>query len=231
VGAQWEATKTGRGAWVPPGGEALAFGGLIARPGFHPAEAGAPFPVTGRGGRGLDAAWGDAATAYLGTTVHGFPNLFLMSGPNTGLGHNSVIGIIEAQATYVLDALATLSQRPGQAFDVRADVQRDYNTWLQSRLANTVWNTGGCASWYLTRAGINTTLWPGFSAGFAWRLRRFGAGAYARAAQTLGISQNAVAASVRRLRLRCRGIILAEIMETVESREEAEEELRALFHS
>ncbi len=160
-------------------GEDLAFDVLIACTGFHAAEAGAPFPVTGRGGRGLDAAWGDAATAYLGTTVHGFPNLFLMSGPNTGLGHNSVIGIIEAQAGYVLDALATLSHRPGQAFDVRADVQRDYNTWLQARLAKTVWNTGGCASWYLTRAGINTTLWPGFSAGFAWRLRRFDAGAYA----------------------------------------------------
>lgn len=168
---------TPRGA-LTASGEDLAFDVLIACTGFHAAEAGAPFPVTGRGGRGLDAAWGDAATAYLGTTVHGFPNLFLMSGPNTGLGHNSVIGIIEAQATYVLDALATLSQRPGQAFDVRADVQRDYNTWLQSRLANTVWNTGGCASWYLTRAGINTTLWPGFSMGFAWRLRRFDAGDY-----------------------------------------------------
>jgi len=168
---------TPRGVRTADGRE-REFDVLIACTGFHAAEAGVPFAVTGRDGRELNTAWGAAATAYLGTTVHGFPNLFLMTGPNTGLGHNSVIGTIEAQAAYVLDALATLSRRPGQAFDVRADVQRDYNTWLQARLAKTVWNTGGCASWYLTRNGINTTLWPGFSATFTWRLRRFDAESY-----------------------------------------------------
>jgi cation diffusion facilitator CzcD-associated flavoprotein CzcO len=151
---------------------------IIACTGFHAAEAGVPFPVTGREGHDLNAVWVDAATAYLGTTVHGFPNLFLMTGPNTGLGHNSVIGIIEAQAGHVLAALAELSRRPGAAMDVRADVQRAYNVQLQSRLARTVWNTGGCSSWYLTRGGINTTLWPDFSAVFYRRLGRFDAGDY-----------------------------------------------------
>ncbi len=151
---------------------------LIACTGFYSAEAGVPFPVSGLGGRDLNAVWGDVATAYLGTSVHGFPNLFLMSGPNTGLGHNSVIGIIEAQAGLVLAALAELSRRPGATINVRAEVQEKYNQQLQSRLARTVWNTGGCASWYLTRGGVNTTLWPDFSAVFYRRLGRFNTGDY-----------------------------------------------------
>jgi cation diffusion facilitator CzcD-associated flavoprotein CzcO len=148
---------------------------LIACTGFHAAEAGVPFPVTGRNGRDLNTIWADAATAYLGTTVPGFPNLFLMTGPNTGLGHNSVIGIIEAQTRYILAAVAALSRRPEAVLEPRVEVQRDYNRWLQARLARTVWNTGGCASWYLTRSGINTTLWPDFSAVFYRRLGRFDA--------------------------------------------------------
>lgn len=151
---------------------------IIACTGFHAAEAGVPFPVTGRDGQALNAVWGDAATAYVGTTVHGFPNLFLMTGPNTGLGHNSVIGIIEAQAGHVIAALTELARRPGATMDVREDVQQDYNRRLQSRLARTVWNTGGCSSWYLTRGGINTTLWPDFSAVFYRRLARFNVADY-----------------------------------------------------
>src|SRR3546814_4552412 len=85
--------------------------------------------------------------------------LFIMTGPNTALGHNSMVYMIEAQASYVTDAIAQLARRPGAALDVDAAVQREYNTALQQRLAHTVWNTGGCSSWYRTRDGLNTTLW------------------------------------------------------------------------
>jgi len=146
---------------------------LIACTGFEAAEACAPFPVTGRRGVDLDSAWRDGPNAYLGTTVSGFPNLFIMTGPNTALGHNSMVYMIEAQANYVIDAIAQLAQRPGAALEVDAAVQRNYNSALQRRLARTVWNTGGCSSWYRTRDGLNTTLWPDFTFVFRHRLRRF----------------------------------------------------------
>lgn len=146
---------------------------LVACTGFEAAEACAPFAITGIGGLDLDQAWRDGQNAYLGTTVSGFPNLFIMTGPNTALGHNSMVYMIEAQANYVTDAIAQLARRPGAALDVDAAVQREYNTALQRRLARTVWNTGGCSSWYRTRDGLNTTLWPDFTFVFRHRLRRF----------------------------------------------------------
>jgi hypothetical protein len=101
-----------------------------------------------------------------------------MSGPNTALGHNSMVYMIEAQANYVSDAIAHLARRPGAALDVDAIVQREYNIALQQRLARTVWNTGGCSSWYRTRDGLNTTLWPDFTFVFRHRLRRFDPASY-----------------------------------------------------
>ena len=151
---------------------------LISCTGFEAAEACAPFPVAGRDGLDLDQAWCDGQNAYLGTTVSGFPNLFIMSGPNTALGHNSMVYMIEAQANYVSDAIAHLARRPGAALDVDAIVQREYNIALQQRLARTVWNTGGCSSWYRTRDGLNTTLWPDFTFVFRHRLRRFDPASY-----------------------------------------------------
>ncbi len=151
------------------------FDAIIACTGFNAAEAGAPFPITGLDDRGLDETWREGANAYLGTTVSGFPNLFIMTGPNTALGHNSMIYMIESQARYVMDALVQLAQRPSQALDVQADVQRRYNLALQQRLAGTVWNTGGCSSWYRASSGLNTTLWPDFTFVFRSRLRHFDA--------------------------------------------------------
>ncbi|MFY2764445.1 flavin-containing monooxygenase [Arenimonas sp. MALMAid1274] len=145
---------------------------IVACTGFEAAEAGVPFPVHGREGRELNAQWREGAQAYRGTQVSGFPNLFLMTGPNTGLGHTSVLLMIEAQAAFILRRLHALAGRVGQAMDVRAAAQADYNAWLQRRLAGTVWNTGGCRSWYLTGAGLNTTLWPGTTPAFERLLRR-----------------------------------------------------------
>lgn len=151
---------------------------IVACTGFHAAEAGAPFPLSGLDGRELDAVWREGPQAYLGTTVSGFPNMFIMTGPNTALGHNSMVYMIEAQARYVMDALAHLPRRPGQALEVTPAAQRRYNEWLQARLAKTVWNTGGCRSWYRASSGLNTTLWPDFTFVFRYRLRRFDADSY-----------------------------------------------------
>jgi cation diffusion facilitator CzcD-associated flavoprotein CzcO len=117
--------------------------------------------VHGRGGRALQDTWRDGAEAYLGTTVAGFPNLFLMTGPNTGLGHNSMIVMIEGQATFAAKAIE----------EARADVQARYVEWLRGRSAKTVWKSG-CMSWYLDRAGRNTTVWPGLASAYRARVSR-----------------------------------------------------------
>jgi cation diffusion facilitator CzcD-associated flavoprotein CzcO len=126
--------------------------------------------VTGRGGRSLRQEWErDGENAYLGMTVHGFPNLFLLIGPNTGLGHSSMIFMIEAQLAHLLQALDLLD-RTGYV-EVRADVQREFAREVQGALDHTVWNSG-CASWYLDRHGRNVAIWPGFSWSFRLRTRR-----------------------------------------------------------
>ena len=145
---------------------------LIFATGFQTAS-GHPFAVFGSGGLSLDEAWARGPRAYLGTTVAGFPNLFLMTGPNTGLGHNSMIYMIESQARYILDALRSMRRDRLRAVDVRAEVQEAYNVEIQARMARTVWATGGCRSWYMAPDGSNPTLWPDFTFRFRQRTRRF----------------------------------------------------------
>jgi len=142
---------------------------LALATGFEAAEIKAPFVIRGRHGRLLP----DGADAYLGTTFSGFPNFFMIIGPNTGLGHTSMIVMMEAQIGYILRALREMDRAELRLLDVREDVQRKYNERLQARLAKTVWNTGGCASWYRRKDGKNTTLWPGLTIEYRARMRRF----------------------------------------------------------
>jgi cation diffusion facilitator CzcD-associated flavoprotein CzcO len=146
---------------------------LVLATGFQAADAMAPFSIVGRDGADLNEAWRDGAKAYLGTTVPGFPNLFLIVGPNTGLGHNSMVFMIESQLRYVLDALERMDRAQLAAVDTRPDVAEAYNQRLQQRMQRTVWSTGGCSSWYQSRDGRITTLWPGSTLAFRWHTRRF----------------------------------------------------------
>jgi cation diffusion facilitator CzcD-associated flavoprotein CzcO len=150
---------------------------IVLATGFEAAEQVAPFEIVGRDGRELNGVWTDGAEAYLGTSVSGFPNLFMLIGPNTGLGHSSMIFMIESQVAYVVDAVKRMRARGLASVEVRPDAQAAYNARLQRRLAKTVW-ASGCMSWYLTRTGKNTTLWPGFTFEFRWKTRRFDAAAY-----------------------------------------------------
>jgi cation diffusion facilitator CzcD-associated flavoprotein CzcO len=132
----------------------------------------------GVGGRDLADVWAGGAEAYLGTSVAGFPNMFMIVGPNTGLGHNSMIYIIESQVRYIMQAIKTMRARKLRTVDVRPEVVRAYNERLQGMLRGTVWNTGGCKSWYLDANGRNTTLWPTFTFRFRSRLKSFKLGSY-----------------------------------------------------
>ena len=126
--------------------------------------------VVGADGRTLAEHWaGTGMQAHLGVTVAGFPNLVVLMGPNTGQGHTSVLLFAEAQARY-LAGLVRATRGRG-AFEPRREVQDAWNADLQRRLAPTVWNSGGCRSWYLDDQGRNTVLWPSTAASFRRRLR------------------------------------------------------------
>lgn len=144
---------------------------IVFATGFQAAEAVSPFDIKGRNGRLLADVWKDGAEAYLGTTISGFPNLFLIVGPNTGLGHSSMILMIESQVQYTLQGIRYILKKNMKFIDVRKDVQDRYNEEIQKRLSKSVWQTGGCVSWYNTSTGRNTTLWPGFT--FEFKARTF----------------------------------------------------------
>lgn len=146
---------------------------LIFATGFDAAESLSPFAITGLDGADLNQQWAaSGAEAFKGTTVSGFPNLFFLMGPNTALGHNSVIIMIEAQTRYAVAAIKTLLDNNLRSINLRPEPQRAYNDALQRKLDRTVW-ASGCKSWYRTSTGKNTTLWPGFTWTFALQTRRF----------------------------------------------------------
>ncbi|QOC23684.1 NAD(P)/FAD-dependent oxidoreductase [Wenzhouxiangella sp. AB-CW3] len=166
-------------AIVDSDGRRRVIDALILATGF---KATAPVPeglIIGCNGQDLAADWQAGPEAYKGTTVSGFPNLFMLLGPNTALGHNSVIMMIESQLRYLGAALDEMDRHRSDRIEVKASAQAAWNAMLERRLAGSVWNAGGCSSWYLhpvTRR--NATIWPGFTLGFRKRLARFDAEAY-----------------------------------------------------
>jgi len=130
--------------------------------GFAATDFLAPMDITGVGGAKLHEVWSGGAEAYRGLTVSGFPNLFLLYGPNTNLGHNSIVYMIESQAAYISDAVGQLAGGVADALDVRPEVQAGFNLRLQEQFDHTVW-TGGCHSWYQTASGKQTNNWPDFT--------------------------------------------------------------------
>jgi cation diffusion facilitator CzcD-associated flavoprotein CzcO len=164
--------EVGPGTVVGEDGVAVAADVLILGTGFD-AQNSLRVDITGRDGVTLAEAWADGKQAYLGTTVAGFPNLFLMVGPNTGLGHNSQIVMIEAQARYITALLRRMRRRGADSVEVRPEIQRAFNDWVDGRMAGTVWQSGGCRSWYQDpRSGRNTVLWPDTTIAFRRRTGR-----------------------------------------------------------
>jgi cation diffusion facilitator CzcD-associated flavoprotein CzcO len=160
---------------VTADGTAHALNVLILATGFSPSGSFDRLALTGRDGRTLAQAWCAGADAFHGIAMAGFPNLFLLLGPNTGLGHNSVLAMVEAQVAHVLGCLRWLQKNPGRAVEVRAQAQSEFRASVDARLADSIWARGGCGSWYLDGKGRNRTLWPGTATAYrrgARRLRR-----------------------------------------------------------
>jgi len=145
---------------------------LVFGTGFRATEPLIGIRIVGRGGLEIHNAWRERMSAYLGVTVSGFPNLFLLLGPNTGLGHNSVLLMIEAQVRYVMSCLALMKRSQKRVLEVRLETQTQFVTAIHRRLAGTVWQSGGCRSWYQDqRTGENTALWPGSVVAYTRRTR------------------------------------------------------------
>lgn len=133
---------------------------IILGTGFRATDPPIAYRITGRDGRTLATHWAGSPRAYMGTTVTGFPNLFLMLGPNAGLGHSSVVLLAEAQVEHVLGVLDLMRARAAPSVEPTVEAQERFVRWVDAENATTVWNRGGCSSWYLDATGRNSTLWP-----------------------------------------------------------------------
>jgi cation diffusion facilitator CzcD-associated flavoprotein CzcO len=139
---------------------------IIFGTGFHVTDAFEHLEILGEGGRNLAKEWAaEGMRTHLGIVVAGFPNLFFLLGPNTGLGHNSVVFMVESQTRYVAGAIDLVERSRSAGLAARSEVQDRFNVQVQRKLEKGVWTQGGCRSWYLDAQGVNRTLWPGFT----WR--------------------------------------------------------------
>ncbi|MBV8758397.1 MAG: NAD(P)/FAD-dependent oxidoreductase [Deltaproteobacteria bacterium] len=143
---------------------------IICGTGFKVSEYLSSIRILGTGGTDLNDVWRKGLRNFLGITVSGFPNLFLLMGPNTGLGHNSMIFMIEAQARYAAQAIAGMREHRVAAMDVRPEVESAFKDELARKMKNTVWMTG-CQSWYQTPDG-EVFLWPAATIDYWWKTRR-----------------------------------------------------------
>ncbi|MBF6178107.1 flavin-containing monooxygenase [Nocardia otitidiscaviarum] len=152
---------------------------IVVATGFHVTDSPVFETIAGRDGRTLAEVF-DATgqQGYKGSTIHNYPNMFFLLGPNVGLGHTSMVYMIESQINYIADAVATIDKQGLRTVEVRQDVQDAFNAELQKKLVGSVWSTGGCASWYLDKHGNNTTLWPDFTFRFRSLLEKFDVAAY-----------------------------------------------------
>jgi cation diffusion facilitator CzcD-associated flavoprotein CzcO len=149
---------------------------LIYATGFRATELLHGVRVSGRGGINFQRAWSESRCAHLGIAMSGFPNFFMLLGPNTGLGHNSVVLMIEAQIRYVMSCLKGMQQRNCSVMELTPESQRRFGEFLRRRLANTVWQSGGCRSWYQdAETGENPTIWPGSVVAYRRRTRTLAA--------------------------------------------------------
>lgn len=145
---------------------------IIYATGFQSTEFLTPMQVHGRAGVSLNEVWKDGAEAYKGVAVPGFPNFFLLYGPNTNLGHNSIILMVERQLEYVIQAIGRIAAKEVAALDVKPEAMKAYNDKLQADLGKTVW-AGDCASWYKTESGKVTNNWSGKTTEYAAIMRKF----------------------------------------------------------
>jgi cation diffusion facilitator CzcD-associated flavoprotein CzcO len=158
------------------GGREIPVDVIVHGTGFAASEFLTPMDIRGRGGLRLNDAWAQGAQAYLGISVPKFPDFFMIYGPNTNLGHNSIVFMIECQVAHVMRCLQRLGSSAGASIEVREEPFRRYNARVQQRSSQTVF--AGCSSWYLDASGRHTVNWPGFTTTYRWMTRHAGLAPY-----------------------------------------------------
>jgi cation diffusion facilitator CzcD-associated flavoprotein CzcO len=151
---------------------------IIFGTGFHVTDTPYAQQIRGREATRISDVWQGSPRAYLGTSVPGFPNLFVLLGPNTGLGHSSMVYMIESQIEHVLHALDAMDASGSQTIEISREAYAEFNREVDGRMQGTVWDTGGCSSFYIDASGRNATLWPDWTWRFRQRAARFDGGAY-----------------------------------------------------
>ncbi|MDI2595095.1 NAD(P)/FAD-dependent oxidoreductase [Pseudomonas sp. 681] len=152
-------------------GEHLDLDLIIWSTGYDATDGVISYPVSGKNGVQLRDVWAQYPRAYLGTSLPGFPNLFIVTGPNTGIGHTSALFIIESQMNYILDCIRTLKEKDLRSIEVRPEAERTYTDMIHREMERTVWKSGGCHSWYQSKSGHVIAMFPGFSFSY-YRLTR-----------------------------------------------------------
>lgn len=158
---------------ITQSGEEIDLDLIIYSTGYDATDGVISYPVVGRGGRTLGQFWEDFPRAYLGTCAPGFPNLFVVTGPNTGIGHTSALFIIESQMKYIMNSIAQVKRGAHQMIEVKAEAEDKYTNKIHQEMAKTVWQTGGCNSWYKSKSGKVIAMFPGFSFTFRRWASRF----------------------------------------------------------
>jgi cation diffusion facilitator CzcD-associated flavoprotein CzcO len=163
--------RIGRNEVVTTGGQTISTDALVFGTGFRSTDFLHGIAVHGRDGTSLQQRWADGAGAYLGMTVPGFPNFFLIYGPNTNVGHNSILFMIESQLNYLVSAVRHLDRHGHSTMEVRDDVAERFDRDMQRRSGRTVY-AQGCRNWFTTPTGRHTQNWPGSAIGYWLRTRR-----------------------------------------------------------
>lgn len=146
---------------------------IVFATGYQATDGMIPYPIAGVGGQSLTQFWDEFPRAYLGTAMPGFPNFFVVTGPNTGIGHTSALFIIQSQMTYIVRSIVETDARQAQAISVRSDAEERYTARIHRSMVRTVWHSGGCNSWYKSKSGQVTAMFPGFSFVYRYLTRRF----------------------------------------------------------
>ncbi|KZY39271.1 MULTISPECIES: NAD(P)/FAD-dependent oxidoreductase [unclassified Oleiphilus] len=146
---------------------------IVYSTGYDATDGVISYPVVGKGGKTLAQAWSDFPRAYLGTSAPGFPNLFIVTGPNTGIGHTSALFIIESQMKYIMNSISALKQSGKKVIEVNVDAEEKYTDLIHHEMAKTVWQRGGCNSWYKSKSGKVIAMFPGFSFTFRRWAKKF----------------------------------------------------------
>lgn len=144
-------------------GEHLDVDLIVWSTGYDATDGVISYPVSGKNAVQLRDVWAEYPRAYLGTSLPDFPNLFIVTGPNTGIGHTSALFIIESQMNYILDCIRTVRAKGLRSIEVRRDAERTYTAMIHREMQRTVWKSGGCHSWYQSKSGHVIAMFPGFS--------------------------------------------------------------------